>query len=395
MAGKRGPGAPLDPATRITRAGRDRSLTGGMVNPVVQRGSTVLIERAEDLYAPGVWTYGISGTSTHTALKQAMCELESASECLLVSTGLLACTLPILAFIKPGDHVLICDNVYGPTRRFADRTLGRLGVEVEYFDPAPDADFKSRLKPNTRIVFLESPGSLTFEICDTPKLAALAREAGAISVLDNTWGAGLYHKPLDLGVDISVQATSKYVGGSADLLGGAILTNSAKLSEQMAQQIQDLGLTVSPDDAWLALRGLRSLIPRLERHAASGLEVARWLQQQPGVQRVLHPALPEDASHALWKRDFTGCAGLFGVVLDKARPSAVNAFLNALDLFGLGFSWGGFESLAIPVDPQLKRTASRKKFEGPIVRLSIGLEAPGDLIADLDRGLSAFRAAKG
>ncbi|MBI1359050.1 MAG: cystathionine beta-lyase [Alphaproteobacteria bacterium] len=381
-------------ATRLTHAGRDRELTGGAVNPQVQRASTVLVESADQLYAPGVWTYGRHGTATHKALAQAFCEIEDAAHCALVPSGLLACTVPIFTFAEAGGHVLVTDNCYGPTRRFCDRSLKRWGVEVEYFDPAIGAGITSLLRPNTKLVFMESPGSLTFEVCDAPAISSAARKVGAVSIMDNTWSAGVYHRPLDLGVDISVQAATKYVSGAADVLNGGILTRSEALIRRIEASVDDLGLNVSPDDAYLVLRGLRTLATRMSQHQASGLDIATWLQSRSEVRRVLHPALPNDPGHALWKRDFSGSTGLFGVVLEPASRSAVNAFLDALELFGLGFSWGGFESLAIHCDPQIRRTATQPAFEGPLLRLSIGLESPDDLKADLERGFDALRAAR-
>jgi cystathionine beta-lyase len=249
------------------------------------------------------------------------------------------------------------------------------------------------MRPNTRIVFMESPGSLTFELGDTRAIVAAAKAAGATTVMDNTWSAGVFHKPLDLGVDISVQAATKYVSGGADVLNGAILTRDATIAARIGQTVADLGLNVSPDDAYLVLRGLRTLSARLDRHQASALDVARWLKARPEVQQVLHPALPDDPGHALWKRDFTGSTGLFGVVLQPASRRSVHAFLDALKLFGLGFSWGGFESLAIHADPDVRRAVRKPAFAGPLIRLSIGLEDVADLKADLENGFAALRAS--
>ena len=381
------------PDTRLVQAGRDRRLTGGGVNPVVQRASTVLVEHADQLYAPGVWTYGIHGTATHAALIDALSQIEDAAHCALVPSGLLACTVPLFALAGAGDHILMTDNAYGPTRRFCDRSLKRWGSEVEYFDPTIGAGIASLLRPNTRIIFMESPGSLTFEICDTRAIVAAAQAAGVTTVMDNTWSAGVYFKPLDLGVEISVQATTKYVSGGADVLNGAILTRDPKIAARITSTIADLGLNVSPDDAYLVLRGLRTLATRLERHQASALDIARWLKGRPEVQRVLHPALPDDPGHALWARDFSGSSGLFGMVLQPTSQESVHAFLDALKLFGLGFSWGGFESLAIHADPDVRRSVRKPEFAGPLIRISIGLEDVADLKADLKTGLAALRVA--
>jgi cystathionine beta-lyase len=382
-------------STRLAKAGRDPELTRGGVNPVVQRASTVVFDSADQLYAPGVWAYGRHGTATHRALIDALSELEDAEHCALVPSGLLACTVPILALAQAGGHVLIADNCYGPTRRFCDRTLKRWGVAIEYFDPTLGGEAVAALiRETTNLIFLESPGSLTFEVSDTPAIAAAARARGVATVLDNTWSAGVYHKPLDLGVDVSVQATTKYVSGGADVLNGAILTRDDKLFRKIKDTVADLGLNVSPDDAYLVLRGLRTLMARMDRHQASGLEMARWLAARPEVERVLCPALPGDPGHALWKRDFTGASGLFGVVLAPSSRAAANAFCDALDVFGMGFSWGGFESLCIPTDKDVRRSAVKPAFPGPLLRLSIGLEDTADLKADLERGFAAFNAAR-
>jgi cysteine-S-conjugate beta-lyase len=375
-------------STRIAHAGRDRKLTQGGVNPVVQRASTVIVESAAKLFEPGGWTYGRHGTATHEALKQALVEVEDAQYCALVASGLLACTIPFLAFASAGGHVLVADTVYGPTRRFCDRTLKRLGCETEYFDPLIGAGIAKLIRPNTHLIFLESPGSMTFEISDAPAIAAAARAKNVVTVLDNTWSGGVFHKPLALGIDISVQANTKYTSGGADVINGSILTNREDLISRMKETITDLGINVAPDDAYLVLRGLRSLETRMARHQSSALEVAHWLKPRPDIARVLHPALEDDPSHALWKRDFSGASGLFGIVLKPSSTKQVHAFLDALELFGLGFSYGGFESLAIHCDPQLKRTATKPAFGGPLIRLSVGLEDPADLIADLEQALA-------
>ncbi len=381
------------PDTRLAHTGRPRPSEGRTVNPSVERGSTMLAAHAAELYSSSMPPYGRHGTSTHAALREALGQLEGgASEVLLAPSGLMSCTLPLLAVAQPGAHILVSDTVYGPTRRFCDRLLTRLGCTTEYFPPAAGAAAAKLLRPETRAVFIESPGSLTFEISDTPAITAIARAAGAVSIFDNTWSGGLYHHPLDLGADISVQATTKYISGGSDVLGGAVFTRDSGLAQRMRDTAADLGLSVSPDDAYLTLRGLRTLPTRMAQHQASALVVARWLAGHPAVLRVIHPALETDPSHALWKRDFSGASGLFGLVLKPAPTAAVHAVLNALELFGMGFSYGGFESLAIHCDPQIKRTATRLDMGGPLIRLSIGLEDPGDLIADLDAALSGYPA---
>ncbi len=376
--------------TRLTHAARDRKLTQGGVNPVVQRASTVIVESASKLFEPGGWTYGRHGTATHEALKQALLEIEDAQHCAIVASGLLACTIPFIAFARTGSHVLVGDNTYGPTRRFCDRTLSRWGCETEYFDTTIGAGIAKLIRPTTKLIFLESPGSMTFEIADAPAIAAAAKAKGVVTVMDNTWSAGVYYKPLSLGFDISVQANTKYVSGGADALNGAIFANDEALMARLKETIADLGINVSADDAYAVLRGARSLAMRMERHQASALEVARWLKSHPSIQRVLHPALEDDPGHALWKRDFSGSSGLFGIVLKPSQTKQVHAFLDALELFGLGFSYGGFESLAIHCDPQLKRTATTPAYGGPLIRLSVGLEDSADLIDDLDQALKAL-----
>lgn len=380
-SGRRGLG------TRLTHAGRDRKLTQGGVNPVVQKASTVIVESAAKLFEPGGWTYGRHGTATHEALKQALCEIEGAEHCVLAPSGLMACTLPFLAFIEAGSHVLVTDTAYGPTRRFCDRMLSRLGCETTYFDPRVGAGIADLIRPNTKLIFAESPGSMTLEISDAPAIAAAARKAGVVSVMDNTWSAGVFHKPLALGFDLSVQANTKYVSGGADALSGAIHVDDERLFIRLKEALADIGSNVAPDDAYAVLRGARSLELRMQQHQASALEVAKWLAQHPAVDHVLHPALESDPNHALWKRDFSGSSGLFSIALKPVPTAKLHAVLDSLDLFGLGFSYGGFESLIIHCNPQLKRTASRS-VDLPLLRLSIGLENPADLIADLDQALA-------
>jgi cystathionine beta-lyase len=386
-AGKSGK-KPRGLGTRLTHAARDRKLTLGGVNPVVQKASTVIVESASKLFEPGGWTYGRHGTATHEALKQALCEIEGAEHCVLVPSGLMACIVPFLAFAGAGGHVLVSDNVYGPTRRFVDRMLPRWGCEATYFDPLIGAGIATLVRPETKLIFAESPGSMTFEIADAPAISTAARSANVVSVMDNTWSAGVFHKPLALGFDLSVQANTKYVSGGADILNGAIHLNDVKLHARLQETVADLGVSVAPDDAYAVLRGARSLAMRMDHHQASALEIARWLTKHPAIARVIHPALESDPSHALWKRDFTGASGLFSVALKPIPTTKVHAFLDALDLFGLGFSYGGFESLVIHCNPQLKRTTSAPDPGCPLIRLSIGLEDPADLIVDLDQALA-------
>lgn len=377
--------------TRLVHRGRG----GRSVSPPVVRASTLLFDRAEDLYHPAIRSYGIHGSPAHDALLEAWSEVEDASHGVLVASGLLACTLPLLIFAEPGAHILVSDNVYGPTRRFCDRMMTRLGCAVEYFPPRIGAGVGDRIGSSTRLVFMEAPGSLTFETPDVAAITGAAQARSVATAIDNTWSAGVHFRPLDLGVDLSIQAGTKYPSGGADVLIGAVFTRSAGLHRRLTEAIAELGLHVSPDDAWLTLRGLRSMPTRLRRHEASGLEVARWLAGRPEVEAVLHPALPGHPDHEVWRRLFTGSAGVFGVALaPPAGEDEACACLNALSLFGLGFSWGGFESLAITCGPQLTRTAGPHDGAGrALLRLSIGLEDPADLIADLERGLAAMAAA--
>jgi cystathionine beta-lyase len=300
----------------------------------------------------------------------------------------------MLAVLKAGDEVLIADAVYKPTRRFCDRVLGRFGVPARYFaaDATPEA-VMAMVTPATRLIVLESPGSLTFEMQDAPAIARAARQRGVLTLLDNTWAAGLLFKPLDHGVDLSVQALTKYVGGHSDVFMGSVAVETPAMVQALDRAMVDFGWAVAPDDAYQMLRGLRTLPTRMARHGASSLKVAAWLAERPEVLQVLHPALPGAPGHALWRRDYTGAAGLFGIVLQPAPPRAVEALLDALTLFGLGFSWGGFESLALNADPQFDVRQARPAFGGPVVRLNIGLEDPDDLVADLERGLGAFAGA--
>lgn len=382
----------MDQRTRLIRDTTRRPARRRPVNPPIERATTLLNARAADLRDGTLGpVYGIEGLAAHQALAAALAELEGAHSVHLAATGLAAVTLAVLSQVGPGDEILATDACYGPTRRFFDRRLKRLGVTVRYHPPRATAEaVAAAVGPATRLLFMESPGTATFEVQDVPALAAMARARGLRSVVDNTWAAGLLFKPLAHGADISVQALSKYVGGHSDVFLGSIACRDAEVSGEVARTLEDLGAFVSPDDAWLALRGLRTLAVRLPEHGRSGLEVARWLAGRPEVAEVLHPALPGSPDHALWRRDFTGACGLFGVVLRPDRDP--HALLDALQLFGLGFSWGGFESLATCEDAQLAVRAAPPVLAGPLVRLHVGLESPADLIADLDRALAVCAA---
>ena len=374
-------------STRLIRAATARPTEGRRpVSPPVERASTLLnpsvgVMRDESL-GP---VYGIDGLAPQRALAQLVADLERAEQAVLTSSGLSAVTLPILALARAGDEVLTTDAVYGPSRRFLTRFMAERGVTTRFHPAeATAAEIAAMIGEQTRIVLIESPASLTFEMIDVPALTAAARAQGAVTIMDNTWAAGVAFKPLAQGVDVSVQALTKYVGGHSDLLMGAVATADARLGRRIHQAAEDLGGHVSPDDAWLALRGARSLKTRLDRHAASALQVAEWLADHPKVARVLYPPLPGSVGHDLWARDYTGAAGLLGVVLNGGAEADAEAILDRLTLFGLGYSWGGFESLATHETGQLGFRQTPPTLEGPLIRLHIGLENPDDLIADLE-----------
>lgn len=387
----------LRPATRLVRAGRDKTITGPFVNPPVVHASTVLFESSEAMLDRRQrYTYGRRGTPTSEALESAISGMEGAAGTVLCPSGLAAASLALLATINAGDNVLMVDCVYGPVRHFADTVLKRLGVSTTYFDPGIGDGIAGLFEESTSLVYLETPGSLTFEMQDMAAIAAVAHERYALVIADNTWATPLFFRPLDHGADLSVMAGTKYLGGHSDVNIGTVAANQrawARLKETHGS----MGLAVGPDDIYLALRGLRTLGVRLERQMASGLEVAHWLAARPEVTRVLHPALPGDPGHALWQRDMTGASGLFGIVLGGWTDAEARAFVDGLRLFGIGASWGGFESLAIVAKVDHVRSAVPWRAEGPLVRLHVGLEDPVDLIADLDRsfaGVAATRASQ-
>jgi len=353
----------------------------------------VLLPDARSLYDYSQTSYGRLGLSMQAALAEAVGELEGAPPARLFPSGLAAITGTLQALLKSGDEILATGCAYGPSRRFCDGVLKRYGVTTRYFPAAASPEEVMALAgPATRLILLESPGSLTFEIQDVPAIAAAARERNILTAIDNTWGVGLLYEPLALGVDVSLQALTKYVSGHSDVFMGSACSLDEDILARIDAFLRDFGLGVSPDDAYFMLRGLRTLEVRLERHGENALKVATWLKDQPQVRQVLCPALPGAPGHDLWKRDFKGLNGLFSVVLAPGAEDKVEAFIDALQLFGLGFSWGGFESLAIHCDPQLKIRPDRPTFEGPVVRLHVGLEDPDDLIVDLARALQAYSA---
>jgi cystathionine beta-lyase len=381
-------------ATTLVTAGRDPKSNYGFVNPPVYHASTVLYPSAEDYVAHRArYQYGRRGTPTTDALELALQELEGprCAGVALVPSGLAAISTALLAVVHSGDHVLVTDSAYGPTRTFCDQILTRLGVTTTYYDPLIGAGIADLLRPDTRAVYLESPGSQSFEMQDVRAIAAAAHAKGAVVLMDNTWATPLYFRPLDHGVDLVIQAGTKYIGGHSDLMLGTVSANASTVAA-LKNTVRYTGLHEAPDDTYLALRGLRTLGIRLDRHFESGIAVARWLEQRPEVLRMVHPALPSHPGHALWKRDFTGASGLFSMVLKPVPQQAYYAFLDTLELFGIGASWGGYESLAIPFDCTPYRTATRWEPGGPTVRFHIGLEAVEDLIADLERGFAALAA---
>jgi cystathionine beta-lyase len=396
MASSHGSGSSNPPKaeTRLVTAGRDTRAQKGFVNPPVFHGSTVLYPTAEDLHAHrSEFQYGRHGTPTTRALQDVLMALEG-PQCAgvgLAPSGLAAITTTLLSVLKAGDHLLVCDNVYRPSRNFCNGMLARFGVETTYFDPLIGAGIEKLFKPNTQAVLVEAPGSQTFEMPDIPAIAAVAHAHGALVIDDNTWATPLYHRSLEQGVDISMQAATKYIGGHSDIMFGTISAN-AKAWPLLAEGIRLLGVCAGPDDVYLALRGLRTLSVRLAQHHRSGLEMARWLASRPEVADVLHPALESHPGHAIWKRDFTGASGLFSIVLKPVPPRAVDALLDTVRLFGMGYSWGGFESLVIPFDCEGYRTATRWAPGGPSLRFHIGLESVDDLKADLERGFAALGA---
>ena len=381
--------------TRVVNAGRDPFSYYGFVNPPVYHASTVLYPSAEDFVAHRArYQYGRRGTPTTEALEFALQELEgpSCAGVSLVPSGLAAISAALLSVVKAGDHILVSDSAYGPTRMFCDQVLTRFGVTTTYYDPLLAAAIADLMRENTRVVFVEAPGSLSFEMQDVPAIAAAAHAKGAIVLMDNTWASPLYFRALDFGVDLAIHAGTKYLGGHADVSIGTVAANQGTV-ERLKNFVRLNGLCVGPDDVYLTLRGIRTLAVRLERHYRSGVAVARWLEQRPEVLRLLHPALPSHPGHHIWKRDFTGACGLFSVVFKPVPQRAVYAFLDELELFGIGASWGGYESLAIPFDCTSVRTATRWEPGGPTVRFHIGLEAVEDLIADLERGFAALAGA--
>ena len=375
------------PETRLTSQGRMSAEHFGVINTPVYRASTILYPDLAALKAnTQPYTYGRRGTPSTRSFEDAISSLEGAARTVSVTSGVQAIGLAILSVCGAGDHILVVDSCYEPTRILCDRTLKRFGIETSYY--APGDDIAAHLKSNTKAVFCESPGSLTFEMQDIPALAKIAHAHGAAVLMDNTWATPLFFQPLAHGVDLSIQAATKYIGGHADVMLGYVSANE-RHAARLHQTHGDLGLYASGDDCFLGLRGLRTLAVRLKQHQETGLILARWLQARPEVARILHPALPDDPGHALWKRDFSGACGLFGMELKPVPAAAVAAFVDGLQHFGIGYSWGGFESLIIPA--HIRRTAGPFAAEGPVLRIHAGLEDPADLIADLEQGFQRLK----
>ena len=382
------------PATQVTQAGRAPFDHFGFVNPPVYRGSTVLfptLAELESLSQP--YIYGTKGTPTTRALETAWSEISGAADTVLVPSGLAAIALALMTATRAGAHLLVTDSVYWPTRTFCDGVLKRFGVETSYYDPRIGADVAMLLRPETAAVVVESPGSQSMEIQDVPAIAAAARARGVCVIIDNTWATPLFFPPHERGCDLAVEAGTKYLSGHSDLLIGLVSAN-ADWAPRLRATFNAFAIGAGPDDASLALRGLRTMALRLREQERAALDIAHWLAARPEASRVLHPALPDFPGHGLWKRDFSGSSGVFSVILEPAPKAALAAMLDGLELFGLGYSWGGYESLVIPFDCSRYRTATRWEAEGPALRFSIGLEDVEDLKEDLDTGLARLQSTK-
>ncbi len=386
--------------TKLITAGRDKKWTNGVVNPPVQRASTVVFNSVEEKRkatinrANKTLFYGRRGTNTHFAFQDAMVEVEGGAGCALYPCGTAAISNAILSFVETGDHILMVDTCYEPTRDFCDTIMKKMGVETTYYEPTIGEGIKELIKPNTKVLFTESPGSITMEVQDVPTLARIAHEHDIIVMLDNTWAAGVNFSPFDFGVDISIQAATKYIVGHSDVMLGTAVANE-KCWDQLREQSYLMGQCVSPDDAYLGLRGIRTLDVRLRQHAESSLKVAKWLETRPEVDHVRHPALESCPGHEFFKRDFTGGNGLFSFVLKNTNTQATTALLDGMKHFSMGYSWGGFESLVLANEPSSfnsLRTVANPNFDGTLIRVHIGLEDVDDLIADLEAGLDRYSA---
>lgn len=375
-------------ATKFAHMGRPPAGLGTSVSHPVTRASTLLFEKAEDLYRSDIRGYGRHGTTVHDALAELFTELEGGVGTVLYPSGVAALTGPILSIVKPGDHVLLTDSAYGPTRSFCQTFLKKMNVETTFFDPRIGAGISDLIQDNTALILLESPGSLTFEIQDIPAIVKVAKNHDVVTLIDNTWSAGITLSPLAMGVDISVHAATKYFGGHSDVMYGAAIFADQSKFKKAQQTAKQLGNASSPDDAYQILRGFRSVLPRFRQQEATALALAKWLMTRDEVQQVLHPAVTDHPDHDLWKRDFTGGGCLFSVILQPLSNTEVLKFIDALRLFGIGYSYGGFESLAIHCDPQLRRNCA-EALPGPLVRFACGLEDMSDLKLDIEQALAS------
>lgn len=391
--GKDNSGREKGSRTRMVQAGRRPAEQFGFVNTPIYRGSTVLFPTAAELRSyDGRFRYGTKGTPTTEALETAWSELAGAAGTVLVPSGLAAVTLALMASLGAGDHLLVPDAAYAPTRGFCDKVLARMGIETSYYDPLIGAGIATLMRPNTRAVMTESPGSQSMEVQDVPAIAEVAHGRGALVILDNTWATPLLFPPHAHGVDIAIEAGTKYLGGHSDLLLGMVSAN-AQAFPRIRETFEQFAMCAGPEDVFLGLRGLRTMELRLREHERQALGLAEWLAGRPEVKRVLHPALPSCPGHAIWKRDFKGSSGLFSVILEPAPRKAIDALLDGLELFGMGFSWGGFESLIVPFDCSSYRSATHWNPGGPALRIQVGLEDLDDLKADLAAGFDRLRAA--
>lgn len=384
--------------TLLVNTGRHPEEHHGTVNPPIYRASTILfptlaaLEEAQHHPNEGT-SYGRLGTPTTRAFEEAMAEIDGAWRSIAVSSGLAAISTALLALLRQGDHLLVADNVYGPTRHFCDNFLNRFGVAVTYFDPACGGAIDTLFQPNTKAVFLEAPGSLTFEMTDIPAVSEAAHRHGALVLMDNTWATPVYFRAIEKGVDVVLHAATKYIVGHADAMLG-VISATKEAYGPLRQAFHTMGQCPDADACYLGLRGLRTLAVRLERHQRNAMRVIQYLRTCPEVVRILYPALPDDPGYAIWKRDFRGACGLFGIELQPFTSAAIRAMLDQLRLFGLGYSWGGYESLIVPAQPKGLRTATASLPQGPLLRLHVGLEDPEDLIADLAQGLNQLHSAQ-
>lgn len=379
--------------TLLAHAGRDPSRHSGAVNTPVYRASTILFENLAALESKesARLRYGRRGTPTTHALEDAICALENADRALIAPSGVSAISVILMAYADPGAHYLISDSSYGPTRKFCEFTLKKYGIEATYYDPAIGADIEKLIRPETRLIWMESPGSQTFEVQDVPAITQVAQRHGIVTAIDNTWSGGYFFRPLDLGVSISLQAGTKYISGHSDLMMGTIACREEEY-DRLRETYLRFGVCIGSDDAFLAMRGLRTLGVRMKQHHTNGLIVANWLQEQEEVIKVMHPALPDDPGHKLWKAQFTGASGLFGFVMKQVNHDALKRMFDGLHLFGMGSSWGGYESLLVPTNPAVYRTATNWQPEGQTVRIHVGLEDPADLISELRQSFNRTRS---